>query len=114
MTVQLDAGPLVASLDAAADELRDPTDLHKTAAGEVDRLAAPPRRTGRLIASQTSTVEDGAGIVRWGVGYAVYVNFGTRRMRAQPFATGALARAEESITRAALAYVTGVTAGVHA
>ena len=108
----MDATALAASLDGAADKLADTGPLLAAAAQEVARLAGPatPRRTGRLASSvQVVTETDRAG-VRWGVGYAVYVNFGTRRMRAQPFATDALQAAETTIEQSALLWAdTAVT-----
>ena len=50
-----------------------------------------------------TVLEDG---VRWGVGYAVFVQFGTVRMVAQPFATNALTAAEPQIDTLAARWAT--------
>lgn len=103
-SVTVDTAQLAAAADrlsATGERFTDTAGVTGPAAEAVARLAGPrtPRRTGRLAASATVT-PDG---VRWGVGYAVFVNYGTRRMVAQPFATDALTAAEtETDTIAAL------------
>jgi HK97 gp10 family phage protein len=87
-----------------ADALADPSAVLASTSAEVARLAGPrtPRRTGALAAS-VSVRADGPSraTVRWGVPYAVFVNFGTRVMRPRPFATDALAAAEPVLQRLA-------------
>lgn len=107
-------GAAAERLTAAGDRLGDPASLLAAASTEVVRLAAPrtPRRTGRLAGSPTVAVDQGKATVRWGVPYGVYVNFGTRRMRAQPFATDALAAAQPAIDALAAAWATDALQGV--
>ena len=107
----IDTAPLDRLADGlgdAGDQLRDTSSLLRAAGEEVARLAAPrpPRATGRLAGSLHLVPESDRMGVRWGVGYAVYVNFGPRRMRARPFATDALKAAESSIEDAAVRFAT--------
>lgn len=92
---------LAGRLAGVADDLADTDQLLSRAGAEVARIAGPrtPRRSGRLASSLAVSVDGDAAGVRWGVGHAVYVNFGTRTMRAQPFATDALKAAETTIER---------------
>jgi hypothetical protein len=89
---QITAPPVADRLAATGARLGDTATLTGPAADAILRLAGPrtPTRTGRLAASAAVTADG----VRWGVGYAVFVNYGTRRMRAQQFATDALEAAE--------------------
>src|SRR5262245_54681212 len=93
------ADRLGASLTRAADALEDPSGLTDRIARQVasDAGARTPRRTGALAGSLTvrgATIEaNPATVLTWGARYGVFVNFGTRYMRAQPFATDALATA---------------------
>jgi len=113
MTITADTSPvatLATGLEAAAAALEDPSSVLKRAGEEVVRIAGPrpPRRTGRLAASvQVTTDAEGAGI-RWGVPYARHVNFGTRTMRAQPFATDALAATATVLADLAATWATDI------
>lgn len=112
----LDTATLAASLDDAADALED-TDTVDTAAGRLVATAADtriPRRTGRLRSSAAvSTDRDGARI-SWGVGYALPVHFGTRVMRARPFAFDALDAAAGAVETLWTDYLTETVARVRA
>lgn len=89
MGARVDVRPLLAGLDKAADELAD-TDAVDAAAAQVILAAArPPRRTGALAASGTTF----GPVVAWTAPHAPYVEFGTRHMRAQPFAAPAADKA---------------------
>lgn len=97
---------VAAALADAAGKLADPGDL---LAGITQRVGADastrvPRRTGTLAGSLTGgrTTLDGrpAVTLTWGVRYAAFVNFGTNRMPARPFATDALAAAAADADRA--------------
>jgi len=113
----IDTGPVgdaAAALAGMADQLGDPSEPLRTTADEVTRLAGgrTPRSTGRLAAS-VSVAVDGplSARVRWGVGYAVYVNFGTRRMPARPFATDALAAAAPALETQAAQWADDILSG---
>lgn len=69
-------------------------DAHATAATPVD--------TGALKASKQLEISDGGLHARlsWSKEYGVYVNFGTRKMAAQPFASDAVAKVQPSIEAA--------------
>lgn len=98
-TLTVDTGQadqLAASLVEAADRLADPDTLLADIAAQLaaDASARAPRRTGALAGSGSITPGQVEGhparLLTWGVRYALFVNFGTRYMRAQPFATDAL------------------------
>ena len=98
-------GRLAASLGDAAAALADPAPLCDQVAQRVasDAAGSTPRATGALANSLrvTGGTREGkpAAVLTWGVRYAVFVNFGTRYMRARPFATDALAAVDaESLT----------------
>jgi HK97 gp10 family phage protein len=84
------------SLGDAAEKLTDPSTVLATLAQRIatDATGRVPRATGTLAGSLSvspGTVEGRpAQTLTWGVRYAPYVNFGTRHMRARPFATDAL------------------------
>lgn len=90
---------VAAGLSDAARLLADPSGLLADIAARVatDASSRAPRRTGALAGSVSaagSTVDGRpAAVLTWGVRYAAYVNFGTSRMPARPFATDALAAA---------------------
>ena len=94
MTVEVDTSRFVTATEDTVTALKTPRAPLDAAAAAVARLAGPPRRSGRLAGSVKVRVEGDQGLITWGVGYAVYVNYGTRTMRAQPFATDAIAAAE--------------------
>lgn len=113
MSFTIDTGDVVQAstrLGDLADPLGDVSAPLRTTADEVARLAGPrtPRRSGRLASSVSVAAEGTQARIRWGVGYAVFVNFGTRRMRAQPFATDALEAAKPVLERAATDWATGL------
>ena len=90
---------VAAGLADAATRLADPADLLADIGSRVltDATARAPRATGALAGS--GAVAPGqleghpAALLTWGVRYALFVNFGTSRMPARPFATDALAAA---------------------
>ena len=90
---------LAAGFSAAAAKLGDPADLLREIAARVgaDASTRAPRATGAMAGSMTAhgATVDGLPAVEltWGARYAAYVNFGTSRMAARPFATDALAAA---------------------
>jgi len=101
-SVTVDTGAtdqVAAALSHAAGRLADPGDLLADIAARVgpDATARAPRATGAMAGSLSTagTTLDGrpAVVLTWGVRYAAFVNFGTDRMRARPFATDALAAA---------------------
>jgi HK97 gp10 family phage protein len=99
MTAEVDTTRYVAALGDTVAALKTPRKPLDAAAAAVAQLAGPrtPRRTGRLAGSVSVRVEGDRGLAVWGVGYAVYVNYGTRTMRAQPFATDAIDAAEGAV-----------------
>ena len=116
ISAQVDgAAALSASLDAAAASLSDLTDPGRAAGAVVVKgaQAATPRRTGRLAGSARITADRDTVAVVWGATYAAYVNFGTRVMRARPFATDALEAATDEIIRIYAGAVTDALDTVH-
>jgi HK97 gp10 family phage protein len=111
---------LVASLEAAATSLADPADLLKQISARVatEATSRAPRRTGALAGSLSVAGTMVAGRptaeLTWGVRYAAFVNYGTRYMRAQPFATDALAAAAADAEPLAVAWAEEIVAGVRA
>ncbi len=67
-------------------------DAHATAATPVD--------TGKLANSKSVEIDGMKGRIHWSAEYAAYVNFGTRKMAAQPFATDAAEKVVPSIEAA--------------
>lgn len=69
-------------------------DAHATAQTPVD--------TGNLMNSKQVEINDGglACKISWSAEYAAYVNFGTRSMAAQPFASDAVEKVSPSIIAA--------------
>lgn len=118
-TISIDTAPLTGlatDLATTGTRLQD-AEFLAAAGAEVARLASgrTPRATGKLAGSLQVRVGTDKGsdaaMVRWGVGYAVYVNFGTRRMRARPFATDALQAAETKVEDLARSWATDVLEG---
>jgi HK97 gp10 family phage protein len=109
------AAAFATSLASAAASLADLTDAGAAAGAVVVKTAQArtPRRTGRLAAS--ASIDPAAQIVTvtWGTSYAAYVNFGTRRMVARPFATDALEAAEAQVGAIYATAVGDVLAAVH-
>jgi HK97 gp10 family phage protein len=62
--------------------------------------AATPRDTGKLANSKSVDIDGTSGSVHWSAEYAGHVNFGTRNMNAQPFATDAAEKVFPSIEAA--------------
>jgi HK97 gp10 family phage protein len=93
------AAALTASLEGAAASLADLSEAGTAAGAVIVKTAAArtPRRTGRLAASAHITAEADVVRIAWGEPYGVFVNFGTRYMRARPFATDALEDAEAQV-----------------
>jgi hypothetical protein len=90
---------VAAALGGAAAALSDPSGLLADIAARVaaDAGTRTPRRTGALAGSLSvgrATIDGRpAAQLTWGVRYALFVNFGTNRMPARPFATDALTAA---------------------
>jgi HK97 gp10 family phage protein len=75
-------------LEAALANIQDQINAGLDEAGNEIVIYAQqivPVRTGRLRASITYTVADGQLIIMATAPYALYVEFGTRKMRAQPY-----------------------------
>ena len=115
MPVTVDVSGFVASLGKAAAELEHATAAHAAAADVVLRaaVAGAPRRTGRLRAAGHVTVDASGGLVTFDVPYAGYVNYGTRRMRADGFLTDAVAASEHPVGEVYAAAVADAFAAVH-
>lgn len=83
------AGPLVASLDAAADDLADMTAVNLQIATRLraDALPRVPVRTGRLVGSLTTVADPVSAAVTSAVPYANPVHSGvpSRGIPASPF-----------------------------
>ena len=90
---------VAAAISAAAVAFADPSDLLREVAQRVasDAASRAPRATGALAGSMTAAGATVNGLptatLTWGVRYAAFVNFGTDRMPARPFATDALTAA---------------------
>ncbi len=67
-------------------------DAHATANTPVD--------TGKLKNSKSVEIDGMKGRISWSAEYAAFVNFGTRKMAAQPFATDAAEKVFPSIEAA--------------
>jgi HK97 gp10 family phage protein len=109
------AAVFATSLASAVASLADLRDAG-TAAGAVivkGAGARTPRRTGRLAASARIATDAQTLTVSWGAPYAAYVNFGTRYMRARPFATDALEDAEAQVAAIYTTAVDQALATVH-
>lgn len=62
--------------------------------------ANTPRDTGKMANSKSVEVNGTSGRIHWSAEYAAYVNFGTRKMAAQPYATDAVEKVQPSILAA--------------
>jgi HK97 gp10 family phage protein len=97
---------VAAALTHAADQLGDPSDLLAGIAQQLgsDASSRAPRATGAMAGSMSAgrtTLEGRPAVtLTWGVRYAAFVNFGTDRMPARPFATDALEAAAATADQA--------------
>jgi HK97 gp10 family phage protein len=104
VTVQIDievddqASPM---LEAALANIQDQINAGLDEAGNEIVIYAQqivPVRTGRLRSSITYTVADGQLIIMATAPYAKYVEFGTRRMRAEPYIRPAIDAYMDALT----------------
>ncbi len=115
MGATLDVSGFVSSLEKAAGELARPGAINRDAAAVIERLAsnAAPRKSGRLAASGRVEGDDQAGTVVFTAGYGLFVNAGTKYMRARPFLTDAVDQATRPLTELYTDWVTDAINTVH-
>lgn len=89
-------GDLLARLERARAGLGDLTDAHRAMARTVADAAGSlvPRRTGHLAATAAPVATPDSWGVTYGAPYAAFVHWGTRYMRAHPWAAQAADRTE--------------------
>jgi HK97 gp10 family phage protein len=88
-------------LEAALARIQDQINAGLDEAGNEIVIYAQqivPVRTGRLRSSITYTVADGQLIIMATAPYALYVEFGTRKMRAEPYIRPAIDAYMDALT----------------
>lgn len=115
MGIELDVSGFVSSLDRAAKVMAHPAAANRDAAAVVLRLAqsGAPRKTGRMAGSGHVEADDDAGTITFTADYALFVQAGTRYMRARPFLSDAIEQATNPVTEIYTALVTDAFATVH-
>jgi HK97 gp10 family phage protein len=115
MGIELDVTGFASSLDRAAAAMAHPAAANRDAAAVVLRLAetAAPRKSGRLAASGHAEADDAGGVVTFTADYALFVNAGTRYMRARPFLSDAIDQAVNPVTDIYAAAVSAAFDTVH-
>lgn len=88
--------------DIAAKLPKESADIIAKGIHDIDAHATAntPRDTGNLANSKSVELDGASGRIHWSAEYAAYVNFGTYKMDAQPFASDAVEKVEPSIIAA--------------